>query len=61
MTLRACIDMIRVENNMRGHKFSVRGAKGAVRTYLELHQKPADPEEVAIRTFHNLLLAWAHV
>eukprot|EP00698_Gefionella_okellyi_P005500 TRINITY_DN15029_c0_g1_i1.p1 TRINITY_DN15029_c0_g1~~TRINITY_DN15029_c0_g1_i1.p1 ORF type:complete len:739 (+),score=130.85 TRINITY_DN15029_c0_g1_i1:209-2218(+) len=47
-TLRSCVEMIRVESNMHGHKFFVRAAKRAIECYLHLYQNP-DGELRAIR------------
>lgn len=41
MTLRAYVKMLRFENEVQSHKYYVRAAKQAVRTYLALHTKPA--------------------
>ncbi|KAJ3174921.1 hypothetical protein HDU87_006587 [Geranomyces variabilis] len=40
MTLRAYIDLIRVEDRLRGHPFYYQAATTAVKLYLELYDKP---------------------
>eukprot|EP00741_Cyanophora_paradoxa_P025685 tig00000388_g24787.t1 len=44
MTLRAYVRMLRVEDNLRSHRFFVRAALGLVRCYLALHDRPAKGE-----------------
>ncbi|KAL4424899.1 hypothetical protein ABPG77_002122 [Micractinium sp. CCAP 211/92] len=45
MTLRAYIDMLRMEDRLYGHATYVKGISGAVRAYLQLHDRPSGGQE----------------
>ena len=40
MTLKAYVDLLRLENQLRSHKFYSKAATVAIKTYLRLHDKP---------------------
>lgn len=41
MTLRAYVDMLRMEDRLWGHPTYLKGISGAIRAYLQLHDRPA--------------------
>ncbi len=45
MTLRSYVDLLRLEDVLRGHKFYERAATCAIHTYLRLHDKPLADED----------------
>ncbi|PIK37160.1 putative N-alpha-acetyltransferase 15, NatA auxiliary subunit [Apostichopus japonicus] len=48
MTLRAYVNLLRLEDTLKSHKFYFQGAKIAIEVYLQLHDKPlkdSDKEE----------------
>merc|ERR1719293_343470 len=40
MTLKAYVDLLRLENQLRSHKFYEKTAAVAIKTYLRLYDKP---------------------
>ena len=45
MTLRAYVDLLRLEDVLRSHRFYARAANIAISVYLRLHEKPVSEDD----------------
>merc|ERR1719373_375116 len=45
MTLRAYVDLLRLEDVLRSHRFYARAASIAIAVYLRLHEKPVSDDD----------------
>ena len=45
MTLRSYVDLLRLEDILRSHKFYKKAAQCAINVYLRLHDKPLKDDE----------------
>lgn len=61
VTMRSYVQLLRMEDNIRGHAYFIRAAKGIIRVHLQVHDHPEknqnDPEGMAMAALAHLSVA----